>query len=120
MKAYRIQDKVANVGFDWEHPEDVWAKVKEEITEFEQEMIGNNDATNNAKAEQEFGDLLFAMVNAARLYKIRPDNALEKTNQKFIKRFNYIEAKAKEKGHALEDMTLEEMDALWNESKTFE
>lgn len=120
VKAYRIQDKVANVGFDWEHPEDVWAKVKEEITEFEQEMIGNNDATNNAKAEQEFGDLLFAMVNAARLYKIRPDNALEKTNQKFIKRFNYIEAKAKEKGHALEDMTLEEMDALWNESKTFE
>lgn len=120
VKAYRIQDKVANVGFDWEHREDVWAKVKEEITEFEQEMIGNNDATNNAKAEQEFGDLLFAMVNAARLYKIRPDNALEKTNQKFIKRFNYIEAKAKEKGHALEDMTLEEMDALWNESKTFE
>lgn len=120
VKAYRIQDKVTNVGFDWEHPEDVWAKVKEEITEFEQEMIGNNDATNNAKAEQEFGDLLFAMVNAARLYKIRPDNALEKTNQKFIKRFNYIEAKAKEKGHALEDMTLEEMDALWNESKTFE
>lgn len=120
VKAYRIQDKVANVGFDWEHPEDVWAKVKEEITEFEQEMIGNNGATNNAKAEQEFGDLLFAMVNAARLYKIRPDNALEKTNQKFIKRFNYIEAKAKEKGHALEDMTLEEMDALWNESKTFE
>ena len=120
VKAYRIQDKVANVGFDWEHPEDVWAKVKEEITEFEQEMIGNNDATNNVKAEQEFGDLLFAMVNAARLYKIRPDNALEKTNQKFIKRFNYIEAKAKEKGHALEDMTLEEMDALWNESKTFE
>lgn len=120
VKAFRIQDKVANVGFDWEHPEDVWAKVKEEITEFEQEMIGNNDATNNAKAEQEFGDLLFAMVNAARLYKIRPDNALEKTNQKFIKRFNYIEAKAKEKGHALEDMTLEEMDALWNESKTFE
>lgn len=120
VKAYRIQDKVANVGFDWEHPEDVWAKVKEEITEFEQEMIGNNDATNNAKAEQEFGDLLFAMVNAARLYKIRPDNALEKTNQKFIKRFNYIEAKAKEKGHALEDMTLEEMDTLWNESKTFE
>lgn len=120
VKAYRIQDKVANVGFDWEHPEDVWSKVKEEITEFEQEMVGNNDATNNAKAEQEFGDLLFAMVNAARLYKIRPDNALEKTNQKFIKRFNYIEAKAKEKGHALEDMTLEEMDALWNESKTFE
>ena len=120
VKAYRIQDKVANVGFDWEHPEDVWAKVKEEITEFEQEMIGNNDATNNVKAEQEFGDLLFAMVNAARLYKIRPDNALEKTNQKFIKRFNYIEAKAKEKGHALEDMTLEEMDTLWNESKTFE
>lgn len=120
VKAYRIQDKVANVGFDWEHPEDVWAKVKEEIAEFEQEMIGNNDATNNAKAEQEFGDLLFAMVNAARLYKIRPDNALEKTNQKFIKRFNYIEAKAKEKGHALEDMTLEEMDTLWNESKTFE
>ena len=120
VKAYRIQDKVANVGFDWEHPEDVWNKVKEEIAEFEQEMIGSQDATNNTKAEQEVGDILFAMVNAARLYKIRPDNALEKTNQKFIKRFNYIEAKANEKGHALKDMTLEEMDALWNESKTLE
>jgi XTP/dITP diphosphohydrolase len=113
VKAYRIQDKVANVGFDWEKKEDVWAKVKEEIAEFEAEV----DAMDEEKATEEMGDLLFAMVNAARLYKIRPDNALEKTNAKFIKRFNYIEQQAKEKGRALNDMTLDEMEALWQEAK---
>ena len=113
VKAYRIQDKVANVGFDWEKKEDVWAKVKEEIAEFEAEV----EAMDEEKATEEMGDLLFAMVNAARLYKIRPDNALEKTNAKFIKRFNYIEQQAKEKGRALNDMTLDEMEALWQEAK---
>ena len=113
VKAYRIQDKVANVGFDWEKREDVWAKVKEEIAEFETEV----ENMDEEKATEEFGDLLFAMVNAARLYKIRPDNALEKTNAKFIKRFNYIEQQAKEKGLSLKDMTLNEMEALWQEAK---
>lgn len=112
VKAYRIQDKVAGVGFDWEKKEDVWAKVKEEIAEFEAEARTNSD-----KAEAEFGDVLFALINAARLYKIKPDNALEQTNLKFIRRFNYIEAKAKEQGRELKDMTLAEMDALWNEAK---
>ena len=114
VKAYRIQDKVANVGFDWEKREDVWAKVKEEIAEFETEVVQMDDE----KATEEFGDLLFAMVNAARLYKIRPDNALEKTNTKFIRRFNYIEQQAKNKGQSLNDMTLDEMESLWQEAKT--
>lgn len=113
VKAYRIQDKVANVGFDWEKREDVWAKVKEEIAEFEVEV----DHMDEAKATEEMGDLIFALVNAARLYNIRPDNALEKTNAKFIKRFNYIEQKAKEKGQSLNEMTLDEMEALWQEAK---
>ncbi len=113
IKAYRIQDKVANVGFDWEKREDVWAKVKEEIAEFEAEV----ENMDEEKATEEFGDLLFAMVNAARLYKIRPDNALEKTNAKFIRRFNYIEQQAKAKGLSLKDMTLNEMEALWQEAK---
>ena len=106
VKAYRIQDKVANVGFDWEKREDVWEKVKEEIAEFEEDP-----------SEAELGDVLFALINAARLYKLRPDNALEQTNIKFMRRFNYIEAKAKEQGKELKDMTLAEMDALWNEAK---
>lgn len=114
VKAYRIQDKVANVGFDWEKREDVWAKVKEEIAEFETEVAQMDDE----KATEEFGDLLFAIVNAARLYKIRPDNALEKTNTKFIRRFNYIEQQAKNKGQSLNDMTLDEMESLWQEAKT--
>ena len=113
VKAVRMQDKVANVGFDWEKREDVWTKVKEEIAEFEAEV----ESMDEQKATEEFGDLLFAMVNAARLYKIRPDNALEKTNAKFIKRFNYIEQQAKEKGLSLKDMTLNEMEALWQEAK---
>lgn len=109
VKAYRIQDKVANVGFDWEKREDVWAKVKEEIAEFEQDP-----------SEAELGDILFALINAARLYKLRPDNALEQTNIKFIRRFNYVETKTKEQGRELKDMTLAEMDALWNEAKALE
>ncbi len=116
VKAYRMQDKVANVGFDWEKREDVWAKVKEEIAEFEAEVANMDDE----KASEEFGDLLFAMINAARLYKIRPDNALEKTNQKFRRRFDYIEQKAKEKGQSLKEMTLDEMESLWQEAKTQE
>ena len=116
VKAYRIQDKVANVGFDWEKKEDVWAKVKEEIGEFEREVQSDNVQCTK-EMEAEFGDVLFALINAARLYKIRPDNALEQTNLKFIRRFNYVEAKAKEQGKELKDMTLAEMDALWDEAK---
>ncbi len=123
VKAYRIQDKVANVGFDWEKREDVWEKVKEEIAEFEAELRNTPADLSSANlggsdVEAEFGDVLFSLINAARLYKIRPDNALERTNLKFMKRFNYIEAKAKEQGRELKDMTLAEMDALWNEAKT--
>ena len=125
VKAYRIQDKVANVGFDWEKREDVWEKVKEEIREFEEELRKNDemsaslngDASLNDGITAEFGDLLFALINAARLYKIKPDNALEQTNLKFIRRFNYLEAEAKKQGKELKEMTLEEMDALWNEAK---
>ena len=113
VKAYRIQDKARNAGFDWERREDVWEKVKEEINEFQAE-VNNMD---KEKMEAEFGDLLFSLINAARLYKIKPDNALEHTNQKFIRRFTYVETKAKEQGKMLNDMTLGEMDALWNEAK---
>ena len=109
MKAYRIQDKVANVGFDWEKREDVWAKVKEEIAEFEEDP-----------SEAELGDVLFALINAARLYKLKPDNALEQTNLKFIRRFNYVEQRAKEQGKDLKDMSLDEMEALWQEAKALE
>ena len=118
VKAYRIQDKVANVGFDWKQREDVWEKVKEEIAEFEEELTSErmNELTNE-RMEGEFGDLLFSLINVARLYKIKPDNALEQTNLKFIKRFNYIEAKAKEQNKNLQDMSLEEMEALWQEAK---
>ena len=125
VKAYRIQDKVANVGFDWENREDVWDKVKEEIAEFETELRNTPADLSSAKVEgsemeAEFGDVLFALINAARLYKIRPDNALERTNLKFIRRFNYIESQAKAQGKELKDMTLAEMDALWNEAKANE
>ena len=115
VKAYRIQDKARNAGFDWDVREQVWDKVREEIAEFEVE-INNMDAD---KQEAEFGDLIFALINAARLYKIRPDNALERTNQKFIKRFNYIEQKAAEQGRNLQDMTLDEMEELWQQAKEF-
>ena len=113
IKAYRMQEKAANVGFDWEKKEDVWAKVKEEIAEVEQEMQ-RGDAVN---LEKEFGDLLFSLVNASRLYGINPDNALEQTNNKFRSRFNYVEQQTIGQGRNLRDMSLGEMDALWNEAK---
>ena len=113
VKAYRIQDKARNVGFDWTEREQVWEKVKEEIDEFQAE-VANMDAD---KAEAEFGDLMFSLVNAARLYHINPDNALERTNQKFIRRFNYVEEHSIRQGRSLTDMTVEEMDALWNDAK---
>lgn len=116
IKAYRIQDKARNVGFDWEERTQVWEKVKEEIAEFEQEV----DRMDKEKAEAEFGDVMFSLINAARLYKINPDNALERTNQKFIRRFNYLEAHTIKEGRNLKDMTLEEMDAIWNEAKRLE
>lgn len=116
IKAYRIQDKARNVGFDWEEREQVWDKVKEEIQEFQAE-VANMD---KQKAEEEFGDVLFSLINAARLYKINPDNALEHTNQKFIRRFNYLEAHTIKEGRNLHDMSLAEMDKLWNEAKELE
>ena len=116
IKAYRIQDKARNVGFDWEEREQVWDKVKEEIQEFQAE-VANMD---KQKAEEEFGDVLFSLINAARLYKINPDNALEHTNQKFIRRFNYLEAHTIKEGRNLHDMTLAEMDAIWEEAKKLE
>jgi XTP/dITP diphosphohydrolase len=112
-KAHRIQDKARNAGFDWEQKEDVWEKVQEEFNELKVEI---NDM-NPDKMEYEFGDLFFSLINAARLYKINPDNALEKTNQKFIYRFNYIEQKAKEIGKSLKEMSLEEMENYWQEAK---
>ena len=113
IKAYRIQDKARNVGLDWDERSQVWDKVKEEISEFEAEV----EQMDKEKAEAEFGDVLFSLINAARLYHINPDNALERTNQKFIRRFNYLEAKTKEQGRNLSDMTLAEMDEIWNEAK---
>ena len=104
------------MGFDWEDKQDVWGKVREELDEFEAELRKED----KKKSEQELGDFLFAVVNAARLYKLNPDNALEMTNQKFIRRFNYIEQHSIRIGKPLKDMTLEEMDALWNEAKTLE
>ncbi|MCH5234035.1 MAG: nucleoside triphosphate pyrophosphohydrolase [Muribaculaceae bacterium] len=116
IKANRIQEKAANVGFDWEQPYQVWEKVKEETNEVENEIkSGNKD-----KLEEEFGDLMFAVINAARLYGVNPENALEKTNRKFIRRFNYLEAKAKELGKNLKEMSLAEMDEIWNEAKSLE
>lgn len=116
IKAYRIQDKARNVGFDWEERSQVWDKVKEEITEFEAEV----EHMDKAKAEAEFGDVMFSLINAARLYKINPDNALEHTNQKFIRRFNYLEAHTMKQGRQLTDMTLAEMDEIWNQAKAEE
>lgn len=113
VKAYRIQDKVRGVGFDWKRKEDVWDKVCEELAEFEEEVRFNN--TENM--EQEFGDLLFALINAARLYDINPENALEKTNRKFIRRFGFVEQQTAAAGISLSDMPLEEMEKLWQEAK---
>ena len=113
IKAYRIQDKARNVGFDWEDKQDVWAKVREELDELEAEL----KREDREHSTEELGDFLFSVINAARLYKLNPDNALEKTNQKFIRRFNYIEQHSIRAGHPLSEMTLAEMDALWNEAK---
>ena len=116
IKAYRVQDKACHVGFDWENKEDVWAKVHEELDELEAELR----KADKPRSEQELGDFLFSVINAARLYKLNPDNALEMTNQKFIRRFNYIEQHSIKAGRPLTEMTLEEMDALWNEAKRLE
>lgn len=120
VKASRIQEKARGVGFDWDEKEQVWAKVEEELQEFKDEFnIAKNENIDKEKAEEEFGDLLFSLVNYARFIDINPENALEKTNKKFIKRFQYLENKAKENGKALQDMTLAEMDVYWNEAKKF-
>ncbi|MDE6483894.1 MAG: nucleoside triphosphate pyrophosphohydrolase [Duncaniella sp.] len=116
IKADRIQEKAANVGFDWTSREQVWDKVKEEVDEFAQ-AVSSGSASD---MEEEMGDVLFSIINAARLYHINPENALEKTNRKFISRFNHIERRAAETGTQLKDMTLEQMDALWNEAKSIE
>jgi XTP/dITP diphosphohydrolase len=116
IKAYRIQDKARNVGFDWEKREDVWQKVREELDELEAEL----DRDDKERSTKELGDFLFAVINAARLYKLNPDNALEMTNRKFIERFNYIEAHSIKIGKPLTEMSLDEMEALWQEAKKME
>jgi XTP/dITP diphosphohydrolase len=119
VKASRIQEKARGVGFDWADKTQVWEKVEEELQEFKDEYnVTDNSAIDVEKAESEFGDLLFSLINYARFININPENALEKTNKKFIKRFQYLEEKAKENGKALQDMTLGEMDVYWNEAKT--
>lgn len=116
IKANRIQEKAANVGFDWERPDQVWDKVKEEMSETEAEIRSGR----KEGMKEEFGDLLFAVVNAARLYGVDPENALEHTNRKFISRFNHLEARSHEIGKSLREMTLAEMDAIWDEAKRLE
>ncbi len=113
IKAYRIQDKARHVGFDWEHREDVWQKVREELDELQAEL----ERDDKERSMRELGDFLFSVINAARLYHLNPDNALEHTNQKFMSRFNYVEQQAKQQGRQLSDLTLGEMDALWDEAK---
>ena len=113
IKAYRIQDKARHVGFDWEHREDVWQKVREELDELQAEL----ERDDKERSTRELGDFLFSVINAARLYHLNPDNALEHTNQKFMSRFNYVEQQARQQGRQLSDLTLGEMDALWDEAK---
>ena len=115
IKAHRIQDKVRAVGFDWEKRDQVWDKVSEEIQEVKHEL---NNGQEFEKMEDEIGDLLFSVINAARLYNIEPETALERTNRKFIQRFNYLESKAKALGRSLKEMSLEEMEAIWQEAKS--
>lgn len=117
IKAFRVQEKAANYGFDWEDRAQVWEKVDEEMAEVKEEIASQSA---NEHLEEEFGDLLFAVINAARLYKVNPENALERTCRKFIRRFNHIEARAIEMGKPLKEMSLEEMDQLWNEAKLSE
>jgi XTP/dITP diphosphohydrolase len=113
VKAQRIQEKARNVGFDWEKREQVWDKVEEELAELRYEV----NCMDDDKKEAEFGDFIFSMINAARLYGINPDNALERTNQKFIRRFEYLESQTMGKGSSLKDMSLAEMDAIWDDAK---
>ena len=113
IKAYRIQDKARNVGFDWRNKAEVWAKVREELDELEAEL----KKEDKERSTEELGDFLFSIINAARLYHLNPDNALERTNQKFIRRFNYVEQHSIKAGKPLTEMSLEEMDRLWNEAK---
>lgn len=125
IKAYRVQQKAANAGFDWEQPADVWAKVREEINEFANEALhyeGKDALTPElaARMEAEMGDIFFSLINAARLYGIHPDNALERTNKKFISRFNHIEERARLMGKKLNEFTLDEMESFWNEAKAEE
>ncbi len=121
IKAYRMQDKARAVGFDWENREDVWDKVDEEIGELREALMASDESEESRAAMQnELGDLLFSIVNASRLYKLNPDTALEATCNKFRKRFTYVELKAKEQGRDIRDLTLAEMDALWNEAKKSE
>ncbi len=118
VKAMRIQEKARGAGFDWEEKQQVWQKVEEELQEFKQEFdVLENEAIDAQKAEAEFGDVLFSLVNYARFININPETALERTNKKFIKRFTYLEQKAKENGKNLQDMTLAEMDVFWDEAK---
>ncbi|MBO7276611.1 MAG: nucleoside triphosphate pyrophosphohydrolase [Bacteroidales bacterium] len=117
IKAYRLQEKAAGVGFDWENPQQVWDKVKEELQELEHEVEAQD---SQEKIEEEFGDVLFALINYARFLKIKPEHALERTNRKFIKRFQYIEKVAEEQNKKLQEMTLEEMDKIWNNAKAME
>ncbi len=114
IKAYRIQDKVKGVGFDWEHPHQVWDKVQEEMHELQQEV---ETKASPRKIEEEFGDLMFALINYARFIGVNPENALEKTNKKFVKRFEHLEAEAVKRGRDLKKMNLSEMDVFWNEAK---
>lgn len=116
VKAFRVQEKAANVGFDWEQPQQVWHKVREEIAEVD-EAIAAGKADD---IEAEFGDLLFSVINAARLYKVNPENALERTNRKFIRRFSFIEQAAKDRGTSLKDMSLDDMEQLWQQAKEAE
>lgn len=116
VKAYRIGEKAAATGFDWEHKEDVWAKVKEELQEVDAEI----EAKDKEKLTDEMGDMFFALINACRLYGIDPEGALERTNKKFIRRFEHLERRAEEQGKSLHEMTLEEMDGYWNEAKEIE
>lgn len=118
VKASRIQEKARGVGFDWEEKSQVWAKVEEEMQEFKAEFnVADETTIDREKAESEFGDLLFSLINYARFININPEDALEKTNRKFIKRFQYLEDKARESGRQLQEMTLAEMDVFWNEAK---
>ena len=116
IKAFRVQEKAANVGFDWETREDVWKKVHEEVGEVRRAIV----ADDQGAIEEEFGDVLFSLVNAMRLYGVNPENALEKTNKKFIRRFNYVEEETLKVGKTLKEMTLEQMDNLWNKAKELE